>query len=298
MTYQEWLHFAGEVLTKNRDNDPFLNVKNDCYLLLQTVTKRSKASILAFSETVLTEGELQQLAQLLMRRAKGEPIAYIIGEKAFWSLSLKVSEHTLIPRPDTEVLVEYALDFAKQRVTSAHVSGELSILDLGTGTGAIALALAAELTPLTQKCGINLNILGVDRIAEAVALAKDNAKQNDLKVNFLQSVWFDAVKPESAFDLIVSNPPYIDKNDPHLAQGDVRFEPLSALVAAEEGYADIRHIIEQAPLFLKPQGMLLLEHGWQQAEKVRAIFEKNLWHDVMTFKDYSGNERVTLGCWR
>ncbi|HEP1081434.1 TPA: peptide chain release factor N(5)-glutamine methyltransferase [Pasteurella multocida] len=298
MTYQEWRQFAEHVLMKNKENDPFLDVKSESVLLLQTVTKRSKANILAFSETVLTEVELQQLAQLLMRRAKGEPIAYILGEKAFWSLSLKVSEHTLIPRPDTEVLVEHALDFAKQRVTSAHVSGELSILDLGTGTGAIALALVAELTPLTQKCGINLNILGVDRIAEAVALAKDNAKQNDLKVNFLQSVWFDALNPEIRFDLIVSNPPYIDKNDPHLTQGDVRFEPLSALVAAEEGYADIRHIIEQAPLFLKPQGVLLLEHGWQQAEKVRSIFQKNLWHKVATLKDYSGNERVTLGCWR
>ncbi|HEH9672694.1 TPA: peptide chain release factor N(5)-glutamine methyltransferase [Pasteurella multocida] len=298
MTYQEWRQFAEHVLMKNKENDPFLDVKSESVLLLQTVTKRSKASILAFSETVLTEVELQQLAQLLMRRAKGEPIAYILGEKAFWSLSLKVSEHTLIPRPDTEVLVEHALDFAKQRVTSAHVSGELSILDLGTGTGAIALALAAELTPLTQKCGINLNILAVDRIAEAVALAKDNAKQNDLKVNFLQSVWFDALNPEIRFDLIVSNPPYIDKNDPHLTQGDVRFEPLSALVAAEEGYADIRHIIEQAPLFLKPQGALLLEHGWQQAKKVRSIFQKNLWHKVATLKDYSGNERVTLGCWR
>ncbi|HAS02478.1 MAG TPA: peptide chain release factor N(5)-glutamine methyltransferase [Pasteurella multocida] len=298
MTYQEWRQFVEHVLMKNKENDPFLDVKSESVLLLQTVTKRSKASILAFSETVLTEVELQQLAQLLMRRAKGEPIAYILGEKAFWSLSLKVSEHTLIPRPDTEVLVEHALDLAKQRVTSAHVSGELSILDLGTGTGAIALALASELTSLTQKCGINLNILGVDRIAEAVALAKDNAKQNDLKVNFLQSVWFDALNPEIRFDLIVSNPPYIDKNDPHLTQGDVRFEPLSALVAAEEGYADIRHIIEQAPLFLKPQGALLLEHGWQQAEKVRSIFQKNLWHKVATLKDYSGNERVTLGCWR
>lgn len=206
MTYQEWRQFAEHVLMKNKENDPFLDIKSESVLLLQTVTKRSKASILAFSETVLTEVELQQLAQLLMRRAKGEPIAYILGEKAFWSLSLKVSEHTLIPRPDTEVLVEHALDLAKQRVTSAHVSGELSILDLGTGTGAIALALAAELTPLTQKCGINLNILGVDRIAEAVALAKDNAKQNELKVNFLQSVWFDALNPEIRFDLIVSNP--------------------------------------------------------------------------------------------
>ncbi|HDX1191659.1 TPA: peptide chain release factor N(5)-glutamine methyltransferase [Pasteurella multocida] len=298
MTYQEWRQFAEHVLMKNKENDPFLDVKSESVLLLQTVTKRSKASILAFSETVLTEAELQQLTALLMRRAKGEPMAYILGEKAFWSLSLKVSEHTLIPRPDTEILVEQALNIAKQRLISPHFSGELSILDLGTGTGAIALALAAELTPLTQKCGVNLNIWGVDRIAEAVALAKDNAKQNGLKVNFLQSVWFDALNPEIRFDLIVSNPPYIDKNDPHLTLGDVRFEPLSALVAAEEGYADIRHIIEQAPLFLKPQGSLLLEHGWQQAEKVRSIFQKNLWHKVATLKDYSGNERVTLGCWR
>ena len=215
----------------------------------------------------------------------------------FWSLNLEVSEDTLIPRPDTETLVEQAIELVKRQKKRPHFDETLKILDLGTGTGAIALALTAELQNWCDKNTIKLNVVGVDRIAEAVALAKRNAVRNNLpQVEFLHSDWFSALEGRK-FDIIVSNPPYIDKHDEHLAQGDVRFEPLSALVAEEQGYADLRFLIENAPHFLNPQGWLLLEHGWQQGEKVRSIFAENLWRDIATVRDYGDNERVTLACW-
>ncbi|WP_273382798.1 peptide chain release factor N(5)-glutamine methyltransferase [Actinobacillus porcinus] len=282
MNYQQWLHSAALFLTENLNNDPYLNAKVDVHLILQSVTGKSKSQILAFSETELDEQTLEKLTALLQRRATGEPMAYILGETDFWSLNLEVSTDTLIPRPDTEVLVEQALMRIPQKE-------QVAILDLGTGTGAIALALADEL----KKRGQKSRVLGVDLMPNAVALAQRNALRNQLpQVEFCQSSWFDNVAEK--FDLIVSNPPYIDPQDAHLTQGDVRFEPLTALVSDEEGYKDLRHIIEQAPNYLHSSGWLLLEHGWQQGEKVRSFFANNLWEMVATVKDYGDNERVTL----
>lgn len=282
MNYQQWLHSAALFLTENLNNDPYLNAKVDVHLILQSVTGKSKSQILAFSETELDEQTLEKLTALLQRRATGEPMAYILGETDFWSLNLEVSKDTLIPRPDTEVLVEQALMRIPQKE-------QVAILDLGTGTGAIALALADEL----KKRGQKSRVLGVDLMPNAVALAQRNASRNQLpQVEFCQSSWFDNVAEK--FDLIVSNPPYIDPQDAHLTQGDVRFEPLTALVSDEEGYKDLRHIIEQAPNYLHSSGWLLLEHGWQQGEKVRSFFANNLWEMVATVKDYGDNERVTL----
>ncbi len=282
MNYQQWLHSAALFLTENLNNDPYLNAKVDVHLILQSVTGKSKSQILAFSETELDEQTLEKLTALLQRRATGEPMAYILGETDFWSLNLEVSKDTLIPRPDTEVLVEQALMRIPQKE-------QVAILDLGTGTGAIALALADEL----KKRGQKSRVLGVDLMPNAVALAQRNALRNQLpQVEFCQSSWFDNVAEK--FDLIVSNPPYIDPQDAHLTQGDVRFEPLTALVSDEEGYKDLRHIIEQAPNYLHSSGWLLLEHGWQQGEKVRSFFANNLWEMVATVKDYGDNERVTL----
>lgn len=282
MNYQQWLSYAAKFLEKHLTSDPYLNAKFDVNLLLQFVTKKSKSQLLAFAETELDEKTLQNLTALLSRRAQGEPIAYIMGETEFWSLNLLVSADTLIPRPDTEILVEQALIRLPQKAL-------VSILDLGTGTGAIALALAQEL----KKCGQKSRVLGVDLIPNAVALAQQNAQRNQLPdVEFRQSSWFDNI--DEKFDLIVTNPPYIDPQDAHLNQGDVRFEPLTALVAEEQGYADLRYIIEQAPRYLNTQGWLLLEHGWQQGEKVRSFFQENLWEKVATVKDYGDNERVTL----
>ena len=282
MNYQQWLHSAALFLTENLNNDPYLNAKVDVHLILQSVTGKSKSQILAFSETELDEQTLEKLTALLQRRATGEPMAYILGETDFWSLNLEVSKDTLIPRPDTEVLVEQALMRIPQKE-------QVAILDLGTGTGAIALALADEL----KKRGQKSRVLGVDLMPNAVALAQRNALRNQLpQIEFRQSSWFDNVAEK--FDLIVSNPPYIDPQDAHLTQGDVRFEPLTALVSDEEGYKDLRHIIEQAPNYLHSSGWLLLEHGWQQGEKVRSFFANNLWEMVATVKDYGDNERVTL----
>ncbi|HAD38526.1 MAG TPA: peptide chain release factor N(5)-glutamine methyltransferase, partial [Plesiomonas shigelloides] len=216
---------------------------------------------------------------------QGEPVAYVIGEREFWSLPLRVSPATLIPRPDTERLVEEALN----RLPATRTQ----ILDLGTGTGAIALALASE----RPDC----QIIGIDVQPDAAALAASNAERLGINnARFLTGSWFEplrALVPAPRFALIASNPPYIDAKDPHLTQGDVRFEPRSALVADEQGLADIRVIAAQSREFLLPGGWLLVEHGWQQATAVQAIFHAAGYQQVETVQDYGGNDRVTLGCY-
>ena len=255
--------------------------KRDAEILLGHVTGRSRTYILAFGETLLDEQTLAQLDALLIRREKGEPVAYLVGEREFWSLPLSVSPATLIPRPDTECLVEQAL--LRLNAQPARV------LDLGTGTGAIALAIASERP--------DYDVIGVDLQPDAVALARYNASK--LAINnaqFLQGSWFTPVNGQR-FAVIVSNPPYIDAADPHLAQGDVRFEPASALIADNNGLADIELIVEQAPHYLEPLGWLLLEHGWEQGEAVRNILLGVGFNAVETIRDYGDNDRVTLGQW-
>jgi len=208
-------------------------------------------------------------------------VAHLVGEREFWSLPLYVSAATLIPRPDTECLVEQAL----ARLPAAACS----ILDLGTGTGAIALALATE----RPDCAVT----AVDVMPDAVALAQRNVERLGLRnVTVLQSSWFAALENRS-FAMIVSNPPYIDEYDPHLAQGDVRFEPLTALVAGNAGLADLDHIVTTSRKHLLPGGWLLVEHGWTQGEAVRALFTQAGYAAVETCRDYGGNERLTLGQW-
>ncbi|MCO7512120.1 peptide chain release factor N(5)-glutamine methyltransferase [Serratia fonticola] len=273
MDYQTWLKTATLRLTHSD------SAKRDAEILLGFVTGRARTYLLAFGETPLTAEQTEQLTVLLARRERGEPVAYLVGEREFWSLPLSVSPATLIPRPDTECLVELALE----RLPAAPCA----ILDLGTGTGAIALALASE-RPDCQLTGIDLQ-------PEAVALAQHNAQK--LAINnarFLQGSWFTPVAGQK-FALIASNPPYIDEADPHLGQGDVRFEPCSALVAAEQGLADLAAIVQQAADYLEPQGWLLLEHGWQQGENVRALLNAAGFIAVATHRDYGGNDRVTLG---
>ena len=291
MNYKEWL---AQAITDLAQKNPTENSKIDALVLLQHATGKSRTQILAFDDTEIDEKVRLKLTALLDRRLKGEPIAYILGEKEFWSLPLNVSKGTLIPRPDTEILVEKALQIALEKLQENPPY--FRILDLGTGTGAIALALASELSSICQKQQISLEIIGVDLIPDVVALAQSNAERNKLNVQFLQSRWFENITGQ--FDLIVSNPPYIDAQDEHLSQGDVRFEPLSALVANDAGYADLRHIIELAPSYLNSNGALLLEHGWQQGGKVRSIFQENHWEMVETVRDYGDNERVTLGFWK
>ncbi|MBD2801468.1 peptide chain release factor N(5)-glutamine methyltransferase [Xenorhabdus sp. M] len=275
MDYQYWLRYAAMQLTES--DSP----KRDAEILLQHVTGRSRTYLIAFSETVISSKEVHQLNELLARRMQGEPIAYIVGEREFWSLPLEVSPATLIPRPDTECLVEKALELLPD--------SPAQILDLGTGTGAIALALASE----RHDC----RVTGVDINSAAVSLAKRNAEKLSVhNVNFLQSEWFTAMENQQ-FDIIVSNPPYIDESDPHLREGDVRFEPATALIAAQNGMADLQTIVEQARHFLFPNGWLLLEHGWKQGVVVRNLFLEKGYQQIATFRDYGGNERITVGRW-
>ncbi|POP47299.1 peptide chain release factor N(5)-glutamine methyltransferase [Superficieibacter electus] len=273
MDFQQWLRLAVDRLSESE------SPRRDAEILLGYVTGRARTYILAFAETTLSPAELEQLDTLLARRERGEPIAHLTGQREFWSLPLFVSPVTLIPRPDTECLVEQAL----ARVPA----GACRLLDLGTGTGAIALALATE----RPDC----QVTAVDFLPEAVALATRNAQHLDVgNINILRSDWFSALAGQQ-FALIVSNPPYIDEADPHLAQGDVRFEPKSALVAAEKGLADLAHIVTAARDFLLPGGYLLLEHGWQQGDAVRALFTAAGYQQVETCQDYGGNDRLTLG---
>ncbi|MDZ7320600.1 peptide chain release factor N(5)-glutamine methyltransferase [Kosakonia sacchari] len=275
MDYQQWLRQAIRELAASE------SPRRDAEILLGFVTGKSRTFILAFGETMLDAGQQQQLSTLLARRVNGEPVAHLIGLREFWSLPLFVSPATLIPRPDTECLVEQAL--------ARLPSSPCRILDLGTGTGAIALALASE----RPDC----NVTAVDLIPDAVALAQRNAAHlNITNIEILQSRWFSALEGQQ-FAMIVSNPPYIDEHDPHLAQGDVRFEPLSALVAADNGLADLHTLIDDARQHVLPGGWLLLEHGWQQGADVRAIFEHYGWQQVATCRDYGDNERLTLGQW-
>ena len=252
----------------------------DC--LLCAVLGCNRTWLRTWPERVLTGAQQAQLAALVARRLAGEPIAHLLGEREFWSLPLQVSAATLIPRPDTEVLVEQAL----ARVTADGCGQRL--LDLGTGTGAIALALKSERPAL--------EVWAVECVPEACELARSNATRLALTIELRQGSWFAPVAGE-CFHLIVSNPPYIDALDPHLSEGDVRFEPRSALVADAAGLADLAHIIQLAPAHLLPGGWLLLEHGWQQGASVRELLQRRGFQAVGTVRDYGDQERVSLGQW-
>ena len=230
----------------------------------------------------LSAAQEQMYVQALARIAAGEPLAYITGSQPFWTLDLKVTHDTLVPRPDTEVLVETVLALSLQR--------DAVIVDLGTGTGAIALALASE-RPDWQ-------VTATDIYLPTLAVAQENASKHALnQVQFACGAWFEALgsAAEPRFDLIVSNPPYIDANDAHMSA--LAAEPERALVAADQGLADILQIISQGKHWLKANGWIALEHGYDQALAVQAIFAEHGFSDIRTVKDYAGNDRVTLAQW-
>lgn len=257
------------------------SAKIDLELLLMEALACSRSYLYTWPERTLTPEQASLFETWLHRRAAGEPVAHILQKRGFWTLELEVSPATLIPRPETELLVEVALELA-------GAGAGLRVLDLGTGTGAIALALARELP--------NARVLATDLLPDVVALAERNRIKHDIhNCEVRQSDWWQRL--EGRFDLILSNPPYIEERDPHLHSGDLRFEPRSALVAEEAGLADLRRIIQGAPAHLAPGGWLLLEHGWLQAEAVRQLLSAAGFSGVFSRRDYGGHERASGGQW-
>lgn len=256
----------------------------DSEVLLCYVLGRDRTWLYTWGDKECPLWERARFDALIAARAQGTPVAYLTGEREFWGLRLATSRDTLIPRPDTETLVALALSKAPLP------TGRL--LDLGAGTGAIALAFASE-QPDWQ-------VLGVDVREEAVELAIRNAQTLGIaNARFLQSDWFGALETYKEagqlFDIIVSNPPYIAADDPHLIEGDVRFEPRSALIADADGMADLLHLVHAAQHYLSASGWLLLEHGYTQAAKVREALSRAGYQNVESVCDLGGHERVTLG---
>jgi release factor glutamine methyltransferase len=255
------------------------SAKLDAQILLCFVLDKEHSYLLTWPEKIVNQQSIEQFHTLLQRRITGEPIAYIIGVKEFWSLPFYVSPATLIPRPDTEILVELVLDMYECQ------SG-LSCLDLGTGTGAIALSLASEFP--------DWEIDALDFSLDAVQLAKKNAEHLTLThVNIYQSDWFSTVPKTKKFNIIVSNPPYIDELDHNLKHGDVRFEPKSALVADDKGLADIKYIANLARDYLVKQGTIFFEHGFDQGDAVRKLLNDLGYKKAKTVKDLNNHDRIT-----
>lgn len=248
--------------------------------LLSHQLQKNRVYLLTHEHATLTKAQVTQYLNQVAERAKGKPFAYLTGSKAFHDLMLTVNEAVLIPRPDTELLVETALLYLTKKQSS-------QLLDLGTGSGAIALAIA--------KARPQCQVVATDISPKALATAKHNAQSQAIaNVSFYEGSWFAALPKSQRFDIIASNPPYIASDDPHL-QGEIRFEPQQALVSAKAGLADLEQIIQQAYTFLKPNGLLLVEHGYQQGESVRSLFALYGYQLIQTLHDLSGNERVTLG---
>lgn len=247
-------------------------------LLLAHALGVNRAWFFAHAEDMADADGVARFDALVRRRASGEPIAYITGRRDFWSLSLEVTPATLIPRPETELLVELAIE---------RLPHGGRVVDLGTGSGAIALAIAKERP--------DAEVTAVDASEAALAVASRNAVALGLeRVTFRNGDWLAPLAGQR-FDLIVSNPPYIESDDPHLAQGDLRFEPTTALASGADGLDDIRRIVSAAGAHLEPGGWLLLEHGWQQGEAVRAVLVAMGFANVFTATDLEDRDRVTGG---
>jgi len=252
----------------------------DAEVLLCFVLQKNRAHLIAWPEKPLSADQWQRFQQLIQRRAAGEPVAYLTGRREFWSLDLNVTPDTLIPRPDTEVLVEQAL----QRIPS---DAPWRIADVGTGSGAIALAIASE-RPACQLYAIDIS-------PGALQVARDNARRLGIKnVTFLQGKWLQPIADKS-LEMVLSNPPYIQQDDPHLQQGDVRFEPRSALVAGTDGLDDIRVLCDTARQALKDGGWLLLEHSYHQGSAIVALLKQQGYSEIIDIVDYSGNDRLAIG---
>ncbi len=259
-----------------------LDARHEAELLLLHVLQRPRSWLFAHATDPLPASDLAAFETLLARRVAGEPVAYLTGRRGFWTLDLDVDPSTLIPRPETELLVELALE-------RLPLERDLRVADLGTGSGAIALALASE-RPQAR-------VLATDASAGALAMAARNADRHELgNVRFAEGGhdWYAPLHGQ-CFDLIASNPPYIASDDPHLQQGDLRFEPATALASGADGLDDIRRIVAGGQAHLLPGGWLLIEHGWDQGEAIRALFEQAGYVQVQTARDLEQRDRITLG---
>ncbi|WP_039719531.1 peptide chain release factor N(5)-glutamine methyltransferase [Candidatus Riesia pediculischaeffi] len=272
MKYQTWLNYAYNKLL----------FKREALIFLKHVLKKKEADIFAYPEQEITSNQQMRLKKLLLLRNIGLPVAYLINEKEFWSLPLFVSMKTMIPRPETEHLVELSLKLINDR-------RNLKILDLGVGAGSISLALAKELP--------DSSIIGVDIDESVVSIATQNSINLSISnVKFFKSNWFSVFhRKNKFFDMIVSNPPYVHEDDPCLKVGDVRYEPRKALISKRNGLFDIELIVKQSKFFLKESGWLIIEHGCSQSEQVRKLFVYHSYATVKTIQDYSGKDRITFG---
>jgi release factor glutamine methyltransferase len=247
-------------------------------ILLCHATGLSRVQLITQAERPLLDAEAARLAALVKRRLDGEPIAYIVGRREFFGLDFEVSDAVLIPRPDTELIVELALE---------RLPGGGRMLDMGTGSGAIAVA-AAHTRPDARVTALDVSDAALD-------VARRNAAANGARVRFLRSDWFGALQADERFELIVSNPPYIAAGDEHLAQGDLRFEPVGALTDHADGLSALRTIIDGSPRHLEPGAWLLLEHGYDQAASVRALLAERGFSEVQSWRDLAGIERTSGG---
>ena len=252
----------------------------DASILLCHVLGCSPGHLIAWPDNQLSPHQASQFKEILQQRIEGKPVAYITGEREFWSLSLKVTSDVLIPRPETETLVEFVLE-------KFSSSPALTVADLGTGSGAIACALAVERPAW--------NIIATDISTEALDIARHNASLHKLEnIRFVHGQWLEPLT-DLDFDLIISNPPYIAIEDPHLAQGDVRFEPEAALASGEQGMDAITHLTRQAVQRLKAGGWLIVEHGYDQQQLVYDCYQQGGFEDILQLTDLAGQPRVTAG---
>ena len=259
---------------------PANEARLEAQFLLQHCLSVNRAWLLTHENDVMEGDARVAFDALLQRRLNGEPIAYILGKREFYGLEFKVTADTLIPRPDTETLVEAALE-------KIPADQSCPVLDLGTGTGAIALSVARH--------RVHAQVTAVDTSSAALTVAQGNAKNLGVSnVQFVLSDWFTELQGRT-FDVIVSNPPYIAEEDVHLQRGDLRFEPVSALASGKDGLDSIRHIISQAPHYLNPTGWLMLEHGYDQSQAVAGLMEDAGYQSISSFLDLSGLYRVTAG---
>jgi release factor glutamine methyltransferase len=255
--------------------------RSEVRMLVAHVLARDHAWLVAHDDDVLSDEDFTQIESLIARRAHGEPIAYLIGARDFYGRSFRCSPAALIPRPETELLVDCVLALAPSSV----VSRVQNILDIGTGTGCIAITLAIELP--------HASVTAIDVSAEALSLARDNATQLNASVNFIESNWFAALNADAKFDIIVSNPPYIAPGDAHLSQGDLRFEPGIALTDAIDGLESYRQLAHGARKHLRAGGTLIVEHGYDQGDSVPALFRDAGFVDVEMIRDLANQPRVT-----